>query len=153
MNALHDSTDLDKCLCCGQPVLKRGKPITPERAERALAIFEALGFRHDDLLTRHRAQLDYQSPGFAELARSQARVMNEDLKRAWDAAYENPGEAIPVGDIVVCDDCSVDYTNRLESGGFIFQSKAICPACAPRWRRLIALYGEQISSARSALRA
>jgi hypothetical protein len=68
--------------------------------------------------------------------------MNEDLKRAWDAAYENPGEAIPVGDIVVCDDCSVDYTNRPESGGFIFQSKAICPACAPRWRRLIALYGE-----------
>ena len=68
--------------------------------------------------------------------------MNEDLKRAWDAAYENPGEAIPVGDIVVCDDCSVDYTNRPDSGGFIFESKAICPACAPGWRRLIALYGE-----------
>jgi hypothetical protein len=66
MNALHDNTDLDKCLCCGQRVLKRGNPITPERAERALAIFEAPGFRHDDLLTRHRAQLDYQSPGFAE---------------------------------------------------------------------------------------
>ena len=80
--------------------------------------------------------------------------MNEDLKRAWDAAYENQGEAIPVGDIVVCDDCSVDYTNRPDSGGFIFQSKAICPACAPRWRRLIALYGEHaISSAPSALRA
>ena len=43
--------------------------------------------------------------------------MNEDLKQAWDAAYENQGEAIPVGDIVVCDDCSVDYTNRPDSGG------------------------------------
>jgi hypothetical protein len=66
MNALHDNTDLDKCLCCGQPVLKRGNPITPQRAERALAIFTALGFRRDDLLGKHRAQLDYQSPGFAE---------------------------------------------------------------------------------------
>ena len=69
--------------------------------------------------------------------------MNEEFKRAWDAAYENPGEAIPVGDIVACDDCGVDFTNRPDSGGFIFQSKAICPACARRWRRLIALYGEQ----------
>jgi hypothetical protein len=62
--SLHDNTDLDKCLCCGQPVLKRGNPITPECAERALAIFEGLGFRRDDLLIRHRAQLEYQSPGF-----------------------------------------------------------------------------------------
>ena len=31
MNALHDNTDLDKCLCCGQPVSKRGNPITPQR--------------------------------------------------------------------------------------------------------------------------
>jgi hypothetical protein len=69
--------------------------------------------------------------------------MNEDMERKWDEAFANPGEAIPVGDIVLCDDCSVDYTNRPDSGGFIFQSKAICPACAPRWRRLIALYGEQ----------
>ena len=69
--------------------------------------------------------------------------MNEDMERKWDEAFANPGEAIPVGDIVLCDDCSVDYTNRPDSGGFIFQSKAICPVCAPRWRRLIALYGEQ----------
>jgi hypothetical protein len=69
--------------------------------------------------------------------------MNENLQRAWDAAYEKPGEPQPVGEIVVCDDCSADYTNRPDSGGFIFQSKAICPVCAPRWRRLIALYGEQ----------
>ena len=26
MNALHDNTDLDKCLCCGQPVLETRQP-------------------------------------------------------------------------------------------------------------------------------
>jgi hypothetical protein len=68
--------------------------------------------------------------------------MNEDMDRKWDAAFANPGEAIPVGETVVCDDCNGDYTNRADSGGFIFQSNAICPTCAPRWRKLIALYGE-----------
>jgi len=43
MNALHDNIDLDKCLCCGQPVLERGNPITPERAARAQAILTAVG--------------------------------------------------------------------------------------------------------------
>ena len=65
MNLL-DNTDLDRCLCCGQPITQRGNPITPERARRALAIFTALGFNRDDLLSKHRAQLDYQSPGFVE---------------------------------------------------------------------------------------
>ena len=51
------STDLDKCLCCGQP-------ITPERAEKSLKIFTALGLSRDELLGKHRAQLEYQSPGF-----------------------------------------------------------------------------------------
>ena len=60
------STDLDKCLCCGQAVTERRPPITPERAEKALGIFLALGLSRDELLTKHRAQLDYQSPGFVE---------------------------------------------------------------------------------------
>lgn len=59
-------THLDKCLCCGQPVTERGKPITPERAERSLRIFRALGLTRDELIGKHRAQLDYQSPGFVE---------------------------------------------------------------------------------------
>jgi hypothetical protein len=63
---LHDNTDLDKCLCCGQPVTERGAPVTPERARRALAILTALGFSRGDLLSKHRAQLDYQSPSFVE---------------------------------------------------------------------------------------
>jgi hypothetical protein len=69
--------------------------------------------------------------------------MSEDMQRKWDAAFANPGEAIPVGETVVCDDCDVDYTNRPDSGGFIFETKAICPACAPGWRKLIEADGEQ----------
>jgi hypothetical protein len=60
------SADFDKCLCCGQPVKEPGQPTTPERAERSLRIFRALGLTRDELLTKHRAQLAYQSPGFIE---------------------------------------------------------------------------------------
>ena len=60
-----NETDIHTCLCCGQRVLQPGKPITPDRAERAKRMFDALGFTREDLLGKHRAQLDYQSPGFA----------------------------------------------------------------------------------------
>lgn len=60
------NTDLDKCLCCGQPVTERRPPITPERAEKVLRIFTSLGLTREELLGKHRAQLDYQSPGFVE---------------------------------------------------------------------------------------
>jgi hypothetical protein len=60
-----ENTDKNVCLCCGQMVLKRGNPITPDRAVKACAIFFALGLTREALLTKHRAQLDYQSPGFA----------------------------------------------------------------------------------------
>jgi hypothetical protein len=58
------STDLGKCLCCGQLIKERRPPITPERAEKSLKIFTALGLTRDELLGKHRAQLEYQSPGF-----------------------------------------------------------------------------------------
>jgi hypothetical protein len=64
--SLTDNTDIHLCLCCGQRVEEQGKPITPERAERAFNILAALGFTRDALLTKHRAQIDYQSPGLAE---------------------------------------------------------------------------------------
>ena len=54
-----------------------------------------------------------------------------DLKKEWDAAFEHPGEAIPVGRTVVCDICDQDWTDRPESGGFLFVSKAYCPDEAP----------------------
>jgi hypothetical protein len=61
-----DNTRLDICLCCGQPVLERGRPVTDERAQRAWEILSALGFTREALLTKHRHQIDYQSPGLAE---------------------------------------------------------------------------------------
>lgn len=39
---------------------------------------------------------------------------------------------IDMGRRVLCDDCSKDFTDLPDSGGFMFQSKAICPECAPR---------------------
>jgi hypothetical protein len=60
------NTDLDKCLCCGHEMTKPGDRITPKRAERALKIFTALGLTRDSLLGAHRAQLEYQAPGFIE---------------------------------------------------------------------------------------
>jgi hypothetical protein len=67
-----DNTDKHVCLCCGQSVFARpSKPMTPERAERSLAILTALGFTREDLLGKHREQLDYQSPGFAEWLQGQ----------------------------------------------------------------------------------
>lgn len=61
-----DDTGLHTCLCCGQQLHGPGKPLTPDRAVRAWAIFLALGLTREELLTKHREQLDYQSPGFAE---------------------------------------------------------------------------------------
>jgi hypothetical protein len=60
-----ENADKNVCLCCGQPVLKQGNPITPERAARALLIFNALGLTRADLLGKHREAIDYQSPGFS----------------------------------------------------------------------------------------
>jgi hypothetical protein len=62
----RDNTDFDKCLCCGQAVTKRGDPMTPQRAVRAYAFLAGLGYERDDLLGKHRAQLEYQSPGMVE---------------------------------------------------------------------------------------
>jgi hypothetical protein len=61
-----ENTDERMCLCCGQVILLQpSKPMTPERMERALQIFTALGLTREDLLGKHRAQLDYQAPGMA----------------------------------------------------------------------------------------
>ena len=61
-----NNTDLDKCLCCGQPVMQRGPWVSPECCESALRILLGLGFTRQALLTKHRAQLDYQSRGFTQ---------------------------------------------------------------------------------------
>jgi hypothetical protein len=66
MADFRDNTDIDKCLCCGQAVTKRGERMTPERAVRAYAFLAGLGYEKADLLGKHRAQLEYQSPGLVE---------------------------------------------------------------------------------------
>ena len=59
-------TDVHKCLCCNQRVEHRGKLVTPERAVHIYAVLLAMGYTRKSLLTRHRAQIEFQSPGFAE---------------------------------------------------------------------------------------
>lgn len=55
----------------------------------------------------------------------------------WEQALANPGVEIPIGDLVVCDICDTDYTESTAQGGFLMQSKAICPQCAPKWLQLL----------------
>jgi hypothetical protein len=69
-------------------------------------------------------------------------MKEKPLDEVWNAAFAHPGEAFPVGRTVVCDDCSGDWTDRKESGGFLFLSKAICPDCAPKFMQSIAKYNE-----------
>lgn len=40
---------------------------------------------------------------------------------------------VDVGERVYCDDCSREYTASDETGGVLFQSKAIGPCCAAKW--------------------
>ena len=58
--------DVHKCLCCQQRIEKRGKLVTPEKAAHAFAVLCAMGYTRKALLTRHRAQLEFQSPGLVE---------------------------------------------------------------------------------------
>jgi hypothetical protein len=47
-----------------------------------------------------------------------------------------------IGNKVVCDSCGDDWTDRVESGGFLFGSYAYCPECASRSLPNIKAYGE-----------
>lgn len=40
---------------------------------------------------------------------------------------------VDMGRQVICDSCSKEFTDLPDSGGFMWQTKAICPECAPRW--------------------
>jgi formylmethanofuran dehydrogenase subunit E len=48
-----------------------------------------------------------------------------------------------IGRLVMCDTCSEDFTYRNESGGFIFNSWAVCPACSDEFLKDIEKYNEQ----------
>ena len=60
-----DNTDREICLCCGSRVKEPVVMRSPEHAEALLGLLEAIGFTRESLLTRHREQIDYQTPGFA----------------------------------------------------------------------------------------
>lgn len=51
-------------------------------------------------------------------------------------------EVFDMGRRVLCDSCDGDWTEREESGGILFVSKAICPECAPRWENSARAFGE-----------
>lgn len=40
---------------------------------------------------------------------------------------------LDMGDRVLCDSCSRDFTDSKERGGLLFGTKAIGPCCALRW--------------------
>jgi hypothetical protein len=61
----------------------------------------------------------------------------------WNAAAEFPNTPIDMGDVVVCDLCNADWRGKPDSGGLIFQSKAVCPACAPQFMVGVTKHREQ----------
>lgn len=50
---------------------------------------------------------------------------------------------IDAGQTVLCDLCNADYSESEEKGGFLFQSKGVCPKCAPRFLKSIQSYNEE----------
>ncbi len=46
------------------------------------------------------------------------------------------------GDSVFCDLCNADKTDCPQSGGFMFQSKAICPDCCDAFEKTAKQYNE-----------
>lgn len=49
---------------------------------------------------------------------------------------------IDSGNHVNCDSCDEEYMDSDEKGGFLFESKAICPKCADRWEQSAKKYGK-----------
>lgn len=51
-------------------------------------------------------------------------------------------EILEIGDSVRCDTCSKEWRGTENTGGFLFQSKAVCPDCAPALEKSLINYGE-----------
>lgn len=69
--------------------------------------------------------------------------MDDKMTKFWQEAENNPGRSIDIGDYVCCDLCSENYTNSDEMGGFLFQSKGVCPKCAPKFLASVKSYNEE----------
>lgn len=48
-----------------------------------------------------------------------------------------------IGEEVYCDICGDDFTENNMTGGFLFQTKAVCPRCAPSFEKSAKEYGEE----------
>lgn len=59
------------------------------------------------------------------------------------AAADPASREIPVGDRVECDFCGGIWTDRTESGGLLFGTKAVCPDCAAETEKSARRNGEQ----------
>lgn len=46
-------------------------------------------------------------------------------------------DTIDIGDTVLCDLCNADFTDKSDTGGFVFESKAVCPNCTPDFLRSV----------------
>lgn len=57
-----------QCLCCDQLVTEPRRCPDPEKAWELL---QALGYTREELLTTHRANLDYTAGGFTDWLRRQ----------------------------------------------------------------------------------
>lgn len=69
--------------------------------------------------------------------------MADKMKDKWDEAFASPGTKILIGDTVVCDVCSKDWTESDVSGGFIFGSYVYCPDCALKGLKRMIACGEE----------
>jgi hypothetical protein len=65
------------------------------------------------------------------------------LEEMWEQCFRNPNQGVDIGRIVACDICGRDWTDSPVSGGMIFLSKGICPACFPGFNRSVHHYNEQ----------
>jgi len=65
--------------------------------------------------------------------------------RGFDVHMLGPVKHIVIdpGDFVICDGCNEDWSESKESGGILFDSRAICPTCAPKWEKDAKEYGEE----------
>jgi hypothetical protein len=50
---------------------------------------------------------------------------------------------IDIGSCVYCDFCNVDYAGKSDTGGVLFQGKAVCPQCVPKLEADVRCYGEE----------
>ena len=64
------------------------------------------------------------------------------IDELWAQAAANPGMAIDIGELVMCDACDEDWTTRTETGGFIFSSMGVCPTCAVEFMARVIDAGE-----------